>query len=504
MTGSQRILHLEDSPEDAELIAMLLGQEGLAGDLVWVTTRQAFVVALAEPWDLILADYSLPGIRGRQALELALEHCPEVPFIYISGTMGEVTAIDCLHHGAADYILKKGLKRLAPAVLRALAAGTERCALRQAEAALRVAEAARDELLAEQRELLAATSAAGVVPWSRDPGDGSFLMGSGAEAVVGWPPEHFRQPGFALTSLVHPEDWQAFHDALARADAGDLCTLDLRVIAGGNRPLWTRWTFSSTGGRLHGAVRDVNEPHHLLDMLLQSQKLESMGAMAAGVAHDVNNLLTVLCLQMARIEAGQPVAGSQTSPFLVMAQAVERVKDLVRGLLSFARKKAPRREPVDLNRLVLEAQGLLAATLGPNVALETALEPSLPLLLLDEGQINQVLMNLVINATDAMAEGGTIRVSTRATQRSVVLEVADNGLGIPSELVPRIFEPFFTTKAEGKGTGLGLAVVYGIVTAHGGTIQCLSTPGQGTGFLMKFPVQAGGSPRPGAPAAISR
>jgi PAS domain S-box-containing protein len=608
MTGPKRILHLEDSPEDAELIAALLDQEGLGDGLLWVTTRLAFQKALEEPWDLILADYALPGIRDRQALDLALERCPDTPFIYISGTIGEVTAIECLHHGAVDYILKQGLNRLVPAVRRALADGAERRARRQAEAALvaseanyrrivetsfegiwifdaearttfanprmaemlavpmeelqgaslwefllhedraaaeairddqflvagireirfrrrggtagwalisttpsysgdghytgamlmatditslKTAEAARDRLEAEQRELLAATSTAGVVPWSRDPKDGSFLMGSGAEAVVGWPPEHFRKPGYALASLVHPEDWPACLQALAKADAGEICTLDLRVVVAVAKPLWTRWTFSTTGGRLHGAVRDVNEPHQLLDMLLQSQKLESMGAIAGGVAHDVNNLLMVFLIHMDLIRAKGLATDELADHFTAMVQAADQVKVLVGDLLSFARKKEPRRVQVDLNELVLEARGLLTAVLGSSVILQTALEPGLPFLLLDGGQIHQVLMNLVINARDAMAEGGTIRISTWTGPESLVLEVLDTGQGIPPDLVPRIFEPFFTTKPEGKGTGLGLAVVYGIVTAHGGTVQCVSTPGEGTRFRMTFPVAVG-------------
>ena len=142
---------------------------------------------------------------------------------------------------------------------------------------------------------------------------------------------------------------------------------------------------------------------------------------------------------------------------------------------------------VDLNGLVQEAQGLLTAALGSGVSLQTALEPGLPCPLLDGGQIHQVLMNLVINARDAMPDGGTIRVSTWTAPRSVVLDVSDNGRGIPPELISHIFDPFFTTKPEGEGTGLGLAVAYGIVTAHGGTIQCVSTPGEGTSFRMTFP-----------------
>lgn len=606
MMGPKRILHLEDSPEDAELIATALDQGDLGAELLWVTTRSAFQQALEKPWDLILADYSLPGFQDRQALELALDRCPDVPFIYISGTMGEATAIECLHHGASDYILKQGLSRLVPAVRRSLAEGAERRARRRAEAALvaseanyrrivetsyegiwiidaearttftnprmaemlgthlddlsgaslldfvdpedrpavktrlyehrqglaeaheirfrhkdgtlvwtllsttpffsedgcyigamamvtdisslKVAEAAWDRLEAEERELLAATSAAGVVPWSRDPQDGSILMGPGSEAVVGWPSEHYRKPGYDLASLAHPEDRPAFLLALAKAEAGEICTLDLRVADSEAKPLWTRWTLSNTGGRFHGTVRDVSEPHQLLDMLLQSQRLESMGTVAGGVAHDVNNLLTVFSIHLELIQAEGMVTPELARHLGTMVQAAEQVKVLVEGLLSFARKKEPRRVNVDLNVLILKAQDLFTAALGRSVSLQTSLEPGLPILLLDGGQINQILMNLVINARDAMAEGGTIHLSTWTGPESVVLEVSDTGQGIPPELIPRIFEPFFTTKPEGKGTGLGLAVVYGIVTAHGGTVHCISTLGESTRFRITFPV----------------
>lgn len=608
MMDSHRILHLEDSPEDAELIVTLLEEAGLGSELRWVTTRPAFELALKESWDLILADYSLPGIRERQALDLAIAQCPDVPFIYISGTMGEVTAIECLHHGAVDYILKQGLARLVPAVRRALAEGAERRARRNAETALiaseanyrrivetsyegiwiidadarttfgnprmaemlgtsleglqgssfwdfvpaedrpeveanlerrrrgvaearefrflrpdggdlwtllaitplfseagvytgimtmatdisslRSAEAARDRLEAEGQELLAATSAAGVVPWSQDPQDGSILMGRGSESVVGWPPEYFRTPDFDLASVAHPEDRRAFLQALAKAGSGEVCTLDLRVASAEATPLWTRWTLSNTGDRLHGAVRDVSEPHQLLDMLVQSQKLESMGTVAGGVAHDVNNLLMVLFNHMDVIQAEGPVSVGLARHLKVMAQASEQVKVLVGELLSFARKKEPRRVEVNLNVLVQEAKDLFVAILGRSVTLETSLEPSLPVLLLDAGQIHQILMNLIINARDAMPEGGVIKISTWKKLDTVVLEVSDTGPGIPPELISRIFEPFFTTKPEGQGTGLGLSVVYGIVTAHGGTLGCTSSPVAGTRFGIAFPLEA--------------
>ena len=216
--------------------------------------------------------------------------------------------------------------------------------------------------------------------------------------------------------------------------------------------------------------------------------------MIGKVAHDVNNLLTVFCIHMELIQGEGLVTEALTRHFTAMTQASDQVKVLVGGLLSFARKKEPRRGDVDLNQLVLEARGLLTAGLGTSVTLQTSLEPGLPSLFLDGGQIHQVLMNLVINARDAMGEGGTIRVSTRRGPASVVLEVFDTGQGIPPDQIRRIFEPFFTTKPEGQGTGLGLSVVYGIVTAHEGTVQCVSTPGEGTRFQINFPAHPPGRP----------
>jgi signal transduction histidine kinase len=280
--------------------------------------------------------------------------------------------------------------------------------------------------------------------------------------------------------------------------------LDLRVLAQDRPALWTRWTFSLQQGRLQGTVQDVSESHGLLDQLLQSQKLESMGTLAGAVAHDVNNLLAVMVAQLDFIQLEGLSTPALDRRIRTLDQAIQQAKNLANQLMSFARRQEPRRVEVDLNALILEARDLFQAALGKSVRLALDLAPGLPRLSLDPGQIHQLLMNLALNARDAMPAGGELTLRTRGSPelREVALEVEDTGEGIPERIRSRIFEPFFTTKPEGKGTGLGLAVAYGIVTGHGGSIRCLSTPGTGTTFLIRFmaePQVADGEAR--APAA---
>ncbi|MDR3673698.1 MAG: ATP-binding protein [Holophaga sp.] len=492
MKVPQRILHLEDSPGDAELIATHLEQGGLGADLVWVTTLAAFQQALEAPWDLILADYSLPGVRDRKALELALERCPEVPFIYLSGTMGEATAIECLHHGAADYILKQGLNRLVPAVRRALAEAAERRARWEAEAALRASEANYRHIVETSHEGI----------WLLDADSRTTFANRRMAEMLAVPMEELQ--GASLWAFLYPEQRAAAEALREQCSRGVAGIQEFRFRRGDGAEGWalvsTTPRFTDHGGysgamvmatdmtslKAAEAARDQLAVEQR-ERLLQGHKLESMGTLAGGVAHDVNNLLTVFFIHMDLIQAEGLATAALARHFKPMVQAAEQVKALVGGLLSFARKREPRRLDVDLNQLVLEVLDLFGPLLGPGVSLRTTLEAGLPLLLLDGGQVRQVVMNLVINARDALDSGGTIRLTTWTRPEGVILEVSDTGQGIAPELISRIFEPLFTTKAEGKGTGLGLAVVYGIVTAHGGTIQCSSTVGEGTRFRVTFP-----------------
>ena len=254
---------------------------------------------------------------------------------------------------------------------------------------------------------------------------------------------------------------------------------------------------------VHGILRDVTEQRELQRQLLQAQKMESIGTMAGGIAHDFNNILTAAIgyAKLIREDIADP--DSVLSHLRIVESSMHRATDLTRRLLSFAREGIVDRRPVRINDIVLETVQLLRRSLDLSIDVRTECQPELPAIMGDHGQIHQMLMNLCVNAGDAMPHGGVLSLKTRLKEsfgsregpaagaqekRRVLLEVSDTGTGIEAGHLPRIFDPFFTTKGPGKGTGLGLSIVYGIVQRHGGRIEVSSVRGQGTVFEISFPV----------------
>ncbi len=374
-----RLLHLEDDPVDAELISTTLIESGILCQSQLVDTRQAFVAALKEGrMDLILADYSIPGFDGMTALILAHQHCPDVPFLFVSATIGEELAIDAMHQGATDYVLKQRLGRLVPSVQRALRELDDRAERKRAEEALRQSE------------------------------------------------KQFRQ----------------------------------------------------------------------------SQKMEAVGRLAGGIAHDFNNLLTIIMgySQVLLMELGSehPLRGKIEETL----KAGEKAASLIRQLLTFSSKQSTDPKILSLNTAVTSLENMLRRLIGEDVQFVIKLDPKNGRLRADQTQLEQVLVNLIVNARDAMPKGGTITIETAQVEltRSPVyhiaplqpgsyvrLAVSDTGCGMDIKTQSHIFEPFFTTKGEGKGTGLGLSTVYGIVTQCGGAIDVTSRVGHGTRFDLYFP-----------------
>ncbi|HEX9080838.1 MAG TPA: ATP-binding protein, partial [Holophagaceae bacterium] len=231
-----------------------------------------------------------------------------------------------------------------------------------------------------------------------------------------------------------------------------------------------------------------SEHRRITERLNEVEKLDSLGSLAAGVAHDMNNVLTAI-LTLATLHGESQAKDSGLARALdTMARACLRGRDLVMGLLSFARRELEQEGPLELNALAEEAVQLLARTTLQRVAFHLDLEPSLPPLRGDAGALHRTLMNLCVNAVDAMPHGGTVTLSTRAAAGGgLELRVRDTGEGMSDEVARRALEPFFTTKPRGKGTGLGLAMAYGTLKAHGGDLEIHSRPGAGTEIVLKFP-----------------
>ena len=326
---------------------------------------------------------------------------------------------------------------------------------------------------------------------------------------------------------VRPFDLARFADPQARRSFFEKLRVEgfvrdhlLRIRRDDGALIWIEATAnastSATAIRIEALIRDVSDRRKLEDQsrdlyhqLLQSEKMAALGQTISGVAHELNNPLATI-LSWAERLAEQPGDDKARRGLEVILGEAERAARIVRNLLTFARKRQSTRMMVDINDIVRDTLALRAyEPRAGDISMIEELAPSLPEVFADGHQVKQVMLNLVINAEQAMLEahgGGSLTVRTRHDPEgeSVVLEVTDNGPGIPDEEQSKVFDPFFTTKDVGKGTGLGLSVAYAIVQEHGGRIWLTSKPGEGTSFFVELPVVGQTlQPRKAAPAAIS-
>jgi PAS domain S-box-containing protein len=378
------------------------------------------------------------------------------------------------------------------------------------------AEAERDQLLAERTHLaehlrlLLESTAEGIYGTDLE-GRCTFINPAGAE-MLGQPPEAL--VGRKLHALAHqgPHGGPAVSEQdcpICRAcrDGRRYQSDDvlLRRRDGTTFPAECASHPIVSGGALRGSVvnfLDATRRQRLEEQLRQSQKMEAIGRLAGGVAHDFNNLLTAVTSNASLLLAATPEKDPRRESLLAIETAAWRAAQLTRQLLGFARRSLLWLKPLELNRSVEEVVRLLRRTIDPRITVEMRCPPELWPVLGDSGQISQVLMNLCLNARDAMPAGGSLVLQAanvtlddnEAEQHSggragefVRLSVSDTGHGIPPEVLPRIFEPFFTTKGVGQGTGLGLAVVFGIIQQHQGWVECHSEVNRGTRFSIYLP-----------------
>jgi len=516
MSGGERILdilHLEDDPNDQELIRAVLEGEGYRLDVTTAGCREEFERALwLRGFDLVLSDFNLPDYDGLAALRFVQDRTPDTPFILVSGTIGEEAAIQSLRAGATDYVLKSRLTALPPAVKRALAESDERCRRAEAEAELQREQRFLRAVLENIEAGIAACNERGILT----------LFNRAAREMHGRPAEP-----------LPPERWAEHYDLcrpdgkarmateeipLVQAWCGERVRNAEMVIASGDgrsRTLLTSGQPLTDGaGRRIGAVvamHDITERKSLEDQLRQAQKMEAVGRLAGGVAHDFNNLLGVI-LGYSELQLAEMAPDDPGRPRIEQIhRSAERGASLTRQLLAFSRKQILELRELAVDALLADMDKMLRRLIGEDVELVTRPGAQVRSIRADAGQIEQIVMNLVVNARDAMPDGGTITIETANAEAPwavpagpyVMIAVTDTGTGMTPEVRAQIFEPFFTTKDPGQGTGLGLSTVYGIVKQSGGHIVVDSEPGKGTRFEIYLPPVEDGSAEPGDRAAPS-
>jgi PAS domain S-box-containing protein len=495
MSVPLRVLLIEDSEDDAELVVRSLRRGGYDLTYTRVETAEAMRDALAhQAWDLVVSDYSMPQFSGPAALQLLQAVGMDLPFIIVSGTIGEETAVTAMKAGAHDFLMKGNLTRLIPAVARELREAAERRDRRRAEARFAgVLHATAEAIIAVdqgQRIVLFNASAERIFGYTATEAHGQPLDILLPPSLIEAHQQYIRTFAAASDSSHRMSERQG--EFVGRRKNGSEFPLEVSIA-----------TVSQEGETIFTIfLQDISVRKQLEAQLFQSQKMEAIGQLAGGIAHDFNNLLTAITgymeLALNELSPDQPVY----SDVVEAQKAAMRAAALTRQLLAFARKQIIDPQVLNLNSLVLELDKLLRRVLGEQIELITYPTPDLGLVKVDPGQIEQVIVNLVVNAHDAMPTGGKLTVKTTNTVLGsdyahqpeglapgeyVMLAISDTGSGMDAEVQQHLFEPFFTTKEVGKGTGLGLATCYGIVKQHGGHIGVHSQAGHGTTFKIYLP-----------------
>lgn len=499
-----KILYIDDSAFDRALVRDALERDH-QGFRLWEATSQETFHQLfeSEVFDVILSDFNILGFEGLEVIDVVKRRSPEVPVILVTGTGSEETAVDAIRRGADDYVIKtpSHIQHLPHTILGVL----DRYKLKKdnevAFRALHRANAYLDRIFQRSALPMVVLSMDGIISEYNHAFES--LAGYSAEELKGRPFGELVK-GFAIPS-----------GEMADGSLGEL-TLECKDQSARN----VEWSASLVPGRTEGSSLilqgyDVTERRsaerkqaELQEQFLQAQKLESVGRLAGGVAHDFNNHLTVIngyCdLLLQDLRPQDPLCSSIAQ----IRQAGERAAGLTQQLLIFSRKEVTQPRSVNINNAVTEFVKMARRLIGEDIHLEISLEPAPCTIWADPGHLSQILFNLAVNARDAMPSGGTLAIATLNSVldeksasnhfdarpgRYVVLTVTDSGTGMDEATRLRIFEPFFTTKPAGKGTGLGLSTVFGIVKQCGGFITVDSEPGCGAKFSVFLPKLEAGS-----------
>ncbi|MEW5792217.1 MAG: response regulator [Pseudomonadota bacterium] len=509
MNNPLKVLHLEDNPLDADLVHWTLAAEGLPNTITRVETRDAFAAALEEEeFDLILADYTLPAFDGISALAIARERRAHIPFIILSGVMGEEVAIETLKSGATDYVLKQRMSRLVPSVRRALQQTQERLQRQLLEEKLRLLEKSVEHLndIVMIIEVDSPEHAGPKVVFVND----ACIQRTGytPEEIIGQAPPTFEGPRTDPAALERIRTAMAGfqpvrEELLNYTKDGQEFWIELDIVPVANaQGRFTHWV--SIGRDITERKRAEETRLRLQEQLYHSQKMESIGLLAGGVAHDFNNLLTSILSSAELAQESLPEVHPAREDLKTIIKAALRASGLTKELLAYAGGGRRSSEVVNINHLVTDMLAILRSQMPKSIIVRKALQSGLPPVEADPVQIQQVIMNLCLNASEAMKDhGGVLSITTDRVMLNeeqtrkfrsfnppepglyALFEVSDTGSGMDAETQKRIFEPFYSTKTQGRG--LGLAAVLGIIKSHRGGIEVMSEPGEGTTFTVYLP-----------------
>jgi len=499
MSKPLKVLIVEDCEDDVLLLKLRLRQGGYQIHTRWVDSAATLNQALtAETWDVVLSDYSLPSFTAIDALFMLQKKGLDLPFIIVSGAIGEETAVAAMKAGAHDYVMKDNLARLLPAIEREMREAAIRRERRRAEEALKESERENRELSREFRALL------DNIP------DSLTLLDSDRQVV--W-------ANLSTAKLLdrNPEGLEGLHcnelwpDCTAREEDCPVlrsflsCQVEKGVIRTEDARTWGVRAFpvSNQHGQVVSVIKmasDITRQIQLREEASRAGQLASLGELAAGVAHEINNPINGI-INYAQILADQFDKDDDSREIVrEIIDEGERVANIVKNLLNFAKARPEVKQPVVVEDILAAALALTKSQLNRDgIRLLVDMTPDLPPVLAHLQQIQQVVLNVISNARYALNQKYPersekklfhIETETCTVQGKLFarLSFLDRGIGIAAAILPKVMDPFYSTKPSGSGTGLGLSISHGIIKDHGGEIRIFSEQGRYTRVVIDLPL----------------